>query len=74
MLPREKERKLLEVPVQQALEALAVPGFIAADLMNDIMYGIKIELLRLLRQIRPSGNSTSYLPKYRFSSPAKALP
>jgi len=32
---------LPEIPLQQSFKALAVPGFVAADLMDDVIVGLR---------------------------------
>ena len=38
-----------EVAVEQALEGLAVTGFVAGHFMNGVMNGVEVRLLRALR-------------------------
>ena len=42
---------LPEVPFQQALERLAVPGFVAGHFMHGVVDGIQVQRLGLLGQL-----------------------
>ena len=42
---------LPEIPLQQSLEALAVPGFVPTDFMHDVMDGVEVQRLGLLGQV-----------------------
>ena len=49
---------LPEVTVKQALERLAVPGFVAGHLVHGVVDGIQIQRLGLLGQVGLAGGGT----------------
>ena len=48
---------LLEVPLQQAFECLAVTGLVAGHLMNGVMQSVQVVLLAELGQLELAGGS-----------------
>ena len=50
-LRRNRNGLLPEIPLQQACESLAVPRFVAADFMHDVMDGVEVQRLGLLGQV-----------------------
>ena len=46
-----KKVLLPEIPLQQALEGFAVPGFVASHLMHGVVDGVQVQGLGLLGEL-----------------------
>ena len=49
--PRAAGISLSEIPLQQSLKALSVPGFVPGHFVDGVMDGVQAQLLGLLGQV-----------------------